>query len=250
MFNTFKNWFKIYSPHKSIFAKHLIFILAEILCYLFIPISFAKIISCISSQSPTSGYLWAGINFLVQLLGGLVRKIKQTFLKNLKNEIYKLSHQDNLCKFLITFDQTLLSLFKMTLIVFLSLIYSWTLAIYVFISFLLTSLLSILVQAKNKNLTLLVDLLWYLLTLLLTVKLISLSSNFNISLNSFLVLTSFINTHLLKPNFNNSFFKELKNLNLLNKNNNAWINVEFWQILRKNIKGEKYGTNQINKINC
>ena len=231
MIRIIKQWISTTQVKKQDIYKYLLLSLLEVACYLFLPISYANIVTSASSQQIQLAYLWASTNFFTQILNFITSQSKhnlflyiQTYtLTHLQRNLYK-QHDVQLINSIITYIQPLNNFFMTTLKVIAILIsasiYSLYLSFYILIALAICTTISYIIQKISvkkfmlqssqeqklskisQNKSLIVNTIWCVFTFIITLITIDLFNNLKISITIFLLITTFINTHLFKPNFN------------------------------------------------
>lgn len=210
-------------PQKSL-INLLFFVMLEATCQIFIPISFANIVSTASNLSTRRAILWTIINFSIHILKSLTHSIKLSSLENLeliaKEKASSLNLDSatiqTLCHFPRQIDSYLVLWLRLISISIAALIYSFNLCIYVVGVFSLCLIVAKILSIKKfKHLNIIIDLIWSIATLFITIYIIILFSNQAIYLTAFLVLSTFINTYLIKPDFD---FTHNRDIKLVTKN--------------------------------
>lgn len=232
MIKTIYKWLKIVRPSKKQIIIYLLLCLSIVLCYLFFPISYANIASSITAQSSQRAFLWAVINFLIHILTIITSHLLTQFIEQLKSKTYsdlfQLSNKDKERAYAIQivtdycshFSDSFLLILKLIAIIFSALSYSILLSLAIILTSLLCFALSSLIQQysnkkskgqlshysftpPNQISQITTEIIWTIFTLAITLITINLINTQKITLTVFLVITTFINTRLSKPEFNN-----------------------------------------------
>jgi len=237
MYSIIKQWLKRIKVNKKDILYYLLLSVLEIVCYLFLPISYANIATKATQQNFQLTYLWAAINFLVQILNIITLTAKRSFINFEKTRIktnLTTNHPDtkllssNIADFLSSFNNFFMLVLKLVAILVSASIYSLYLSFYIFIAILICIILSYFIQKSSlkrlENFTLaeqinlkltnlkttVIDVVWIISTFVITLITIDLINNQEISLTIFLLLTTFVNTHLIRPNFNISIISDIR----------------------------------------
>lgn len=235
MFRSIKRWLKAVELQNKEILNLFFFIFIETALYIFFPITYANIVSFTSEQNIKRAFLWAIISFMVQILSLILIALKSTFLNKTNTIITNnlLNHLTSNNKDLIKPTFTIISdyifvlnscfvfFLKLLSIVLIAGIYSTSLMLYTFIAVFICFIISVFITRKQKiekqpntpNSNLFVDIIWATFTLLIMLAIINLFNNQNITLTVFLLISTFINTHLTKPNFNTDFVRKTQELN-------------------------------------
>lgn len=208
--------------------------LGIVFCYLFFPISYANIASSITAQSSKRAILWAIINFLTHILTIILNHLLSQYItlhqsqtktqllsKHPDSSAQQLKSINAIVAFFPTFTNSLLLILKLLAITLSALAYSFYLSIAIAFAIFVCLFVSLVIQKSTyKKLQaqsicdkpslfqqkdhLTTEIIWTIFFLAITLNLIDLINTQKITLTVFLVVTTFINTHLLKPNFNSS----------------------------------------------
>lgn len=230
MIKTIFKWLTIVRPSKKQIIIYLLLCASIVLCYLFFPISYANIASSITAQSSKRAILWAIINFLIHILTIITTRLLEGNIHQLKNQakfrllkLYGIENkQSKLIQTVIDyyshFSDSFILLLKLVAVIFSAVAYSIFLSLAIFLTSLICFLLSTLIQkSTHKNLSTQTDwslvtlpkqnefisteIIWTIFNLTTTLIIIDLINTQKITLTAFLVITTFINTRLLKPEF-------------------------------------------------
>ena len=228
MFSALNKWIKIIKPSKKQILIFILIMLTDSICYISIPISYANTISSVTAQNMRLSYLWASTIFLTQILGLIIQSVKNNVFNNPQNILYEklnlnkkysLTEKQLFIDFFNSMSDLLLFVFKITAILIISLVYSPYLTLFTTLAIIICLTVSFIFQLKTlkenqiANLKVIIECLWNFFTFILLIKIINLFSSSNITLSAFLLLSGFVNTHLLKPNFPVDIIARTKHLN-------------------------------------
>ena len=224
---TILSWLKIANLSKKTYLQLLTFLLLEAICYIILPLSYAKITTSATLQNYSLTSLWAGINLMLQILSIIINSFSSSKIsaltKHLTNK-FSLEFEEcfvgELSMFLTHIYSGAGFLFRALAIILSATIYSPYLAIYLLIAIVVCLLISAFGNnlAKKKktsfeSLSFLPDIIWSGFTYAIILYIIHLLRIQEISLSAFLLLSTFISTHLLKPNFKIALIQKIKNIN-------------------------------------
>lgn len=208
--------------------KNLIFLIVlaviESLCNLLLPLSSANIITSASIQFYTKTRLWIIIHLLISILTILITNYtngKITSLKKIIRQKNNNSHSDEATTFsnaIVLFYNYLKFITKTILIIIFTVFFDYILAI------ILTTLIIICYNLNRLKTHKIGPLSNYIWPLALTIVLLLLNNNLQINkltLSSFLIISTFINNHLLKTDLFPNHFNEIKQIKTLLLNNNT-----------------------------
>jgi len=265
---TIKKWFNLsgFPQTKKYFLLGLT--ITEVICFVFSPISFAYITSLITMQNASSALLWATIFFMLSLLGYLVKIIKDSFLKQatlyIQNSLLNMSsvssilnkkEEDYITNFLYVLNSLLTFWFKVFSLIILSLLYSFTLFLFIALSLALCFGILFLIYIINSKQKLslkqnyytnifnsIINILWLIFTFLILIWAIKLIDVQSITLTAFLLVTSFISNHASKIDFSLDIFIETKKLkDILSK---LSTNKSLKNLMNKNKKSSQTNKNK------
>ena len=219
-------WFKQSNLKFTDFLSLLMFAFVESICNLLLPLSFANIITSATIQSYTKANLWIIIYFLNSILTILIKNYTDSRLASLKKYIIwnntSNTHNNKLAStfpnVIVLFYNYLKFVTKTTLIIIFAIYFDYILA---------TALLCSILICYNSNrlkIAKLEQLSNYIWPLLLTILLLLLNSNLSsnqLTISSFLIISTFINNHLLKTDFFPNYFSEINYIKKLLLNNNC-----------------------------
>lgn len=222
------NWLKTTKPNKKLLIKEIVFLITETICYFLLPYSFANIAYFVCEANITLGSLWASIHFLSNILLLITFKFKKANLKIFKTTIssnLKLFETKNnssfiadsiivLADYVYPLDQLFESILKTILILIISAVYSKFLSIAIFAFIVIKLIVSFLIQfyqvkkntiniETNKTID---KILCLTFNFALIIILVIMFSNIEISLTTFLTLSTFINNYLSASFFGCDFF--------------------------------------------
>lgn len=228
MLTEFKTWKNITNTSNKELFTLFSFTILELSCYLFTPISFANIITQVTISNFQLASLWASINFLTQILNIITINLKSNFLKLTKFRIttnLNLSDQNSLiANFILVLADFATNALKLISIIIIASIYSLSLMMFIIVALSTCIIINTIIENSSKNTQLkqknnliqqnpfVVDTIWSIFMLIIILTTINLINNQKITLTIFLLFTSFINTHLIKPNFNLNLHPYIKSL--------------------------------------
>lgn len=225
MIKVIKVWLALLNPSKLDVFIYFFELILFIFCGLFLPFSFASIINSASEQNFKLALLWTATHLLISILSQVITIIKNDLLyknshrieSHLKESSFQsISNIDKkfISDFIFTLDSLVVFICKSLFIVIISSYYKLFIGLFVLFGILTCQLISFLMQAKNKsdNEDKVITTIWSIITFFIIIFLIDLLSNNSISLTVFLVITSFVNSHVTKSELSFKSIRELLHL--------------------------------------
>lgn len=216
---TIIKWFNLMQFKTHEIIKLLCLAIISTICYIFLPLSYTKIATNIIIQNYNLTTLWTTINFLVVILNLIISNITKKHITSLNT-----THESRLMQ---KFDSTkatviitltlpiyssLCLILKLTGLIISAGIISLSLALYLVVSicicFTLKKVLN-LIKSSDQIILIIIDCVWYVFTFFMILYNIHMVRQQTLSVTTFLVISTFISNHLLKPEFNNNLSRAI-----------------------------------------
>ena len=221
MIKSLKLWLHNSQVNNKALLHYSIYTISELLIYFFLPLSFSKTIFYISLQNFQLAKLWSITYFLLQIFSILIHKLKNEFLFALISKTttllsakhYTARTIQEISRHAYTIDSFLVSSIKLFTTALLCFIYNKLLGFQIIFAIIFCTTVSYIIQKYklNKNSQLsnygtanIINCLWIINMFVITIYSINITNHQLISLNTFLLIITFINTHLFKPPFSGS----------------------------------------------
>ena len=228
---SFFMWSKYVDIETNRYITLILLAIVENICTISAPLSFAKIITCATINAYSQTTIWILITFFVTIFSHIIKNYVYSTLNNskkflLKNELLRGNTETNAsqiaCGIMVFYDYFKLLIFLFSIII-VAIFLNFKFSIMLLSSILICSFIYLLSKAQFNNI---IKFVWPFIIVIQLIILNNALKQQDITLSVFLVISTFINNHLLKPTEIPNHINYLKNLEqLINEcKNNSTLN--------------------------